>query len=117
MTISLTNLEREYLQSVVDNLDEASLPTLRRAFLIAALDGTWPSGGGGGGGGATNAQVAGFINIAGASRTAVDNRVTAGVAGKASGLNGVTGLWQGTQAEYDGLTPDAGVVYVIVPTP
>lgn len=50
MTISLTNLEREYLQSVVDNLDEASLPTLRRAFLIAALDGTWPSGGGGGGG-------------------------------------------------------------------
>ena len=50
MTISLTNLEREYLQSVVDNLDEASLPTLRRAFLIAALDGTWPAGGGGGGG-------------------------------------------------------------------
>lgn len=33
--------------------------------------------------------------------------------GKVSGLNGVTGLWKGTQAAYNALTPDANVVYVI----
>lgn len=33
--------------------------------------------------------------------------------GKVSGLNGVTGLWKGTQAAYDGLTPDANVIYII----
>lgn len=33
--------------------------------------------------------------------------------GKVSGLNGVTGLWKGTQAAYDGLTPDPNVIYVI----
>ena len=30
------------------------------------------------------------------------------------GLNGVTGIWQGTQAEYDALTPDADTIYFIV---
>lgn len=33
--------------------------------------------------------------------------------GKVSGLNGVTGLWKGTQAAYNALTPDANVIYVI----
>lgn len=30
------------------------------------------------------------------------------------GLNGVAGLWAGTQAEFDALTPDPDVVYVVV---
>lgn len=33
--------------------------------------------------------------------------------GKVSGLNGVTGLWKGTQAAYNALTPDDNVVYII----
>lgn len=34
---------------------------------------------------------------------------------KVTGLNGVTGLWQGTQAEYDAIvTPDPNVVYIVV---
>lgn len=33
--------------------------------------------------------------------------------GKVSGLNGVTGLWKGTQAAYNALTPDANTVYII----
>lgn len=33
--------------------------------------------------------------------------------GKVSALNGVTGLWKGTQAAYNALTPDANVIYVI----
>ena len=34
--------------------------------------------------------------------------------GPVQGLNGVTGIWQGTQAEYDALTPDADTIYFIV---
>jgi hypothetical protein len=30
------------------------------------------------------------------------------------GLNGVSSIWQGTQAEYDALTPDANTIYFIV---
>ncbi len=30
------------------------------------------------------------------------------------GINGLTGIWRGTQAAYDGLTPDPDVLYVIV---
>lgn len=30
------------------------------------------------------------------------------------GLGGVAGLWTGTQAEFDALTPDANVVYIVV---
>lgn len=33
--------------------------------------------------------------------------------GKVSGLNGTTGLWKGTAAQYAALTPDANVVYVV----
>lgn len=33
--------------------------------------------------------------------------------GKVSGLNGITGLWKGTQAAYNALTPDANVVYIL----
>lgn len=33
--------------------------------------------------------------------------------GKVSALNGVTGLWKGTQAAYNALTPDANVIYII----
>lgn len=40
-----------------------------------------------------------------ATQTALDGKVNA--------LNGVTGLWKGTQAAYDLLTPDANVVYII----
>lgn len=32
---------------------------------------------------------------------------------KAAGLNGVTGLWRGTQTAYNALTPDPNVVYII----
>lgn len=33
--------------------------------------------------------------------------------GKVSGLNGTTGLWKGTAAQYAALTPDANVVYIV----
>lgn len=36
------------------------------------------------------------------------------VQGKVAGFNGIAGLWAGTQAEFDALTPDPDVVYVVV---
>lgn len=53
-----------------------------------------------------------------ATETYVDSAIAAAPAadgtGKVTGLNGVTGLWSGYQAEYDALTPDPSVVYIIV---
>ena len=57
--------------------------------LIAIADITGPPGSGSGGGGATNAEVAAFVSGAGATRTAVDARVAAGITGKADLVGGV----------------------------
>jgi hypothetical protein len=37
----------------------------------------------------------------------------AALAAKADGLNGVTGIWQGTQVQYNALTPSSTVIYFI----
>lgn len=45
-----------------------------------------------------------------------DHSHTPSSIGAVAGLNGVTGLWQGTETEYDAIAvPDANVVYVVLP--
>lgn len=45
----------------------------------------------------------------------IANGAATAVASKVTGLNGVTGLWKGTQAQYDGITTkDPNVYYVVL---
>ena len=48
------------------------------------------------------------------AQIALDNALAnASPEGAVAGLAGVTGLWAGTEAEYNALTPSSGVVYII----
>jgi len=41
--VSITDAEREFYESVLEDMDGASLSDLRYAYFLAALDGTLPS--------------------------------------------------------------------------
>lgn len=55
----------------------------------------------------------GNVDNVAAANLPVSTATQTALNGKVSGLNGTTGLWKGTAAQYAALTPDANVVYVV----
>lgn len=104
--MSVTDAEREFYQSVLEDPDNHSLQDLRYAYFLAALNGDLPGGGGDG----TVTSVNGIDPDE-------DGNVTIPIPStddKVDGLNGATGLWIGTQAEYDSIaSPSSTVFYAI----